>query len=126
MKKIFTGRFTDTELTIAIGKKVCEHIFVLSADKYPWIIRVRITSENELNPAVIEHFQRWKSCSLSQSEREELYYIFQLEGKTGKKVVEIRDIKIEIEMKKETKSNCKRSIMKNIEGLVAFYEMLAC
>lgn len=159
MKQIFTGSFTDTERTTVIGENVCEHTFELSVVKYPWgeasnltrflvklfriesvkrFITIRITSENILNSAVIEHFQKWKSCSLSQSEREELYHIFQVKGRKGKKVVGIGDVKIEIEMetkferyylkngyKTKVKTLLSRNNMKNTEGLVAFYEMLA-
>lgn len=159
MKKIFTGSFTDTERTTAIGENVCEHTFELSVVKYPWsgasnltkflvklfridsvkrFITIRITSENVLNPAVIEHFRKWKSCSLSQSEREELYHIFKVNGRKGKKVVEIHEIKIEIEMetkferyylkngyKTKVRTLLSRDNMRNTEGLEAFYKMLA-
>ena len=118
MKKL-KGAFVDTEVTERIDKDICEHTFVLKKRK----IRVCIfTKKGKLKPAIINHFNSWKSSSLSNSERRELYAIYQIEGQ-GRKVTEfdkyilvIESIDIGIGTEKD---------IENTESLEKFYMKLA-
>lgn len=119
MKK-FKGAFGDTEVTEIIDKYICKHAFILKKRR---IIVSIFTKKGKLKPAIINHFNSWTHSSLSNSERDELYAVYQIEGqgkKTtgfGKYILVIESIGIDTD---STDIN-----IENTECLEEFYRKLA-